>query len=417
MNQLLSKIKRNQVNFWLLSIAIIAFLFGQAKLANLLIIAMVVFWLIDKDLMSKIKNAFNKKATLFLISYFILTVLGLVHSYDLSEGFKFVEMRLLILLLPVVIVTVNFNEIQFKNIKKTFVYGCVAVLIFGLFNSTIEYWESGDSGFFFNDNLTSIVGIQAAYFAIIVNVSIILAVSFLLDNYKKYYLYPAILFLITCELLLATRISILTLALLVIIFMVYLGSKYKGKTTIPLLLTLLTLFVIGIMSFPQTYNRFKSMFSSFEYQFDNPNPVNHFNAEVSSENWNGLTLRLALWECGWEVIKTDFWLGVGTGDYESSFNAQLEKVNFKYAQAMNFGVHNQYLYTWISFGLFGLIIFIASIMGLFVLAYKNNNYVFILVLGAFCMAFLTENVLNRYYGILPFALLLSIIFYSKKTSD
>ncbi|MEQ8926520.1 MAG: O-antigen ligase family protein [Fulvivirga sp.] len=417
MNQLLIKVKRNQVNYWLLFTAILAFLLGQAKLANILIITLVAYWLIDRDLIQKLKKIINRKSVIFLTTYFTLTLLWLVHSSDLSQGFKFVEMRLLILLLPIVISTADFNELQFENIKKTFVYGCIGVLALGLVNSTFDYWSTRDSGFFFNDNLTSIVGIQAAYFAIIVNISIVLCAGLILNDFKSFHNYVAILFLILGEFLLATRISILTLALLVIIFIIHISIKHSRRTALGALIIMLVIFAIGIVSFPQISNRFESMLSNFEYQFDNPNPVNHFNAEVSSENWNGLTIRLALWECGWEVIKDNFWLGVGTGDYEESFNKRIEKVNFKYAQAMKFGVHNQYLYTWISFGIVGLIFFLSSIIGLVILGYRNNNYQFIIVLAIFCIAFLTENVLNRYYGIFPFAMMLSIVYYSKRVMD
>ncbi|MDX1628612.1 MAG: O-antigen ligase family protein, partial [Fulvivirga sp.] len=399
------------ISTYLLLSSIIAFLAGVEVVANSLIIALILCWLLDKKLGQKIKMASQRLEVWLFASYFLITVLGMVHTSDVGTGWKFIEMRLLIFLLPPVLYTSSLSKESVDQLLKAFLFTCAGVIFVGLIISYINYAKDGDTGFFFNDNLVMFFGMKAAYFAIYINICIVICFYFLQRNFSKYGWYFLLAFLIVAQLLLATRISILTLIILSAVYMTYLITRQGLKTATVMLLAVIGLGIASIFLFPQTVNRFKSMFSNFEYQFDNPNPVNHFNAEVDPDNWNGLTLRLALWDCGWQVAKKSPVVGVGTGDYDEQFKDQLIEVNFIYAQKLNFGVHNQYLYTMIAFGVVGLSVFLFSIVYPAFKAYARKNYLFLLVLFIFLMAFLTENVLNRYMGIYPFALLLPLLYF------
>lgn len=409
---------RSNVACYSLQLAILTFLFGLHTVTNVLVIACAAVWLFDEHIITKLKTAFSNFCVWLFISYFVITLVGFTYSEDLDVAGKFLEMRLVILLLPMVISTLSLNSEQSKRILYSFAYGVVLALIFGIIHSAYLYQTTGDSGFFFNDNLTLLLGNKAAYFAIYVNISIVVLLFNLKNNTRHVIPYVPIVLLIVFQFLLATRISILTLFLILIVAFLYVIQNYGKKIIASIVIGLILLFSLSIYLMPQTLKRFESMFSNFEYKFDNPNEVNHFNAsEISEENWNGLTLRLALWDCGIRVIKENFWFGVGTGDYDQKFRDKIEEVNFVYAKKMDFGVHNQYLYTGISFGLLGLLIFLTSIVVPGFRAFKAGNYLFVGVLFIFSISFLTENVLNRYLGVFPFALLSTLLFFNNERNQ
>lgn len=407
--------KRTALACLFLKAAILAFIFGFFKIANVLMIVFAAVWLFDKHILTKVNHSFGNKYVWLFISFFLITLIGFLHSEDLKVAGKFLEMRILIFLLPVIICSMSFEKKQWSDILRIFSFSTLLALIIGLFNSFYLYRETGDSGYFFNDNLTLILNNKAAYFGLYVNLSIVLLLFFLKDDRKNYWYYAALALLTMFQFLLATRISILILFLIAVLSFFYIIKSYSAKVIATVAICFGVIITVSALLMPQTINRFESMLSSFDYRFDNPNEVNHFNAkEMSQVNWNGLTIRLALWDCGLEVIKENPWVGVGTGDYDQEFRNQLEEVNFIYAKKLDFGVHNQYLYTWISFGLLGLLVFLASLLIPAYSAYKAKNYLFLLILMVFAISFLTETVLNRYLGIFPYVVLTSLIFFQYK---
>lgn len=393
-----------------IQLSVILFILGLDKPANISFGIIIGFWLLDKNLWEKIKSAFQEKYVLLFISYFIITILSLIYSNDISQGLKIVETRLLLFFMPIVISTTHISPKEFNNLLLTFVITCSVASAWGLINSFLLFLETGDSGYFYNDNLVLPIGFQAAYFAIYINICIIFSI-YLFVQQKSWWFIALVIFLSVIELLLATRISILSLIILALIYIGYLAVKRSWKIALSVFAILFLIIAVSIYSMPQLVNRFESLTSKIEYTYDNPNPVNHFNAEVNPENWNGLNLRMALWNCGLEIIKEHPLIGVGAGDYENEMDKKFVEKNFIYAIERHFGVHNQYLYTWISFGIIGLLIFLFTIAVPLLNALRKGNYLFIMIMLLFLLVFITENVLNRLMGVYLFAMISSMTFF------
>ncbi len=79
--------------------------------------ALLVNWLADKDIHQKIQNLFRNKVLLVFLSIFILHVVGLAWSSDLSYAFKDLKVKLPLLIFPVVFATEKpFSKAQFTII-------------------------------------------------------------------------------------------------------------------------------------------------------------------------------------------------------------------------------------------------------------------------------------------------------------
>jgi len=401
---------RSSLIYSLLSLSTFLFLLGDDVASKILIMLTILVWLLDPKIINKIKICLSNHFFWLFISFFLLTAIGLLYSEN-SGGDKFLTARLLIIALPLITFSTPVSR-KFRELYlSSFLAGTLVGLFIGLSYSFYLFFQTGDTGYFYNDNLTLAINIQAAYYAIFVNISVVIAIYLFHKKLFNWRLLGSLLVALTVfQFLLATRISILTTGILLISYAIYL-VKNKGKKNLIIIISVgVIVILVSFFAFPQTVNRFKSMFSNLEYRYDNPNPVNHFNGEIKEDNWNGLNLRLALWSIGWDIIEEYPLLGVGTGDYGPAFDIRKEEVNFIYAQKMKFGVHNQYLYTWISFGIIGLLIFLISLLYPSFLAFKSNNYVFVAIVFIFILAFMTENVLNRFWGVYIYSFLLSITF-------
>ncbi len=393
--------------------AIVFYVFGKHAIANVFVIAMGLNWLLTKGILRRVKLSLAKTSTWMLLMIFLLTVIGTLYSTDLKNAWRIIEMRLTLLLIPLIFVSTDYSKKTNIQILLTFLYSCIAASIVGLLFSFYNYYITNDSGYFYNDNLVIAIKNQAVYFALYLNICLIIIYWYLQESgYRNKSMWLLVMiYLVLFIFLLASRVSILV-SLIIIGFIFYnlFLKRRKVSNIIGMVILLIgSVILLGII-FPKTTKRFRSATSNFHYKFDNPNDVNHFNGQLSEQNWNGLTLRLALWQCGLEIIEESPFLGVGTGDYDIKFREKIEEKNFLYAMKQDFGVHNQYLNIAISFGLFGLCVYLFSIGYLVYDAIGKKNYLFVAIILVFLLGFMTENVLNRYIGILSFSILMTMTY-------
>ncbi|MGD1958789.1 MAG: O-antigen ligase family protein [Fulvivirga sp.] len=362
-----------------------------------------------------------KRDQLFILAISVplfLSFVSILWSVDMHKGIKSVETKALLFILPIISLIPQVKKISLDSILKSFLIATLMACIFGSISGFLQYLETGDSGFLYSDNLAYATQSQAIYLSISVNLCFIIII-YLFENgrLKLAYLLAAGLFLIIMSFLLAARLSMLAGFAIIGLY-----SLYKLKSTpLKVRLTVLIGFIVLALSlsivFPKTIGRFRSLASSFNYSFDNSNGVNHFNGEISPENWNGLTLRLAIWQCGLELVAENLWLGIGIGDYKQALIDKYQEKKFKYALQQCFGIHNQYLYYLLTTGFIGIVLFLYSFYHISLKAFQNKNYLYLLLLSVFLVSFITESVLNKFIGVFPYAYLLTFSFSLSKNRN
>ncbi len=415
LNDYLNKLVQSAQTRFLFGITllIIFYVFGQYAIANTLIILLVLNWLLTKDTPKELLIRLQNKETWFFLTIFIITLLGAIYSEDLKIAWKFVEMRLTMLLIPLMVLSTKISKKIKETALLTFVYTCLAASLVGVIYSFYLFYHTGDSGYFYNDNLVILIDNQAVYFSLYLNICLLIIHWYLKKNNSAnkimWLIVSAVLLIIIF--LLASRVSIIVSILLLVYFIFDLFIEQKNLANISkVAFNIIGLLLLLGFLFPKTVKRFQSIATHVQYDFSNSNDVDHFNGVISDENWNSLTIRLALWECAFELIKENPVFGVGTGDYDKAFRLKIEEKNFIYAMKQNFGVHNQYLYFAISTGIVGLFFILIALAGLLINGIKEQNYLYFMILVVFMVAFLTENILNRYMGVLSFILLTTLAF-------
>lgn len=389
------------------------------KIANSLIMLLGLFWIFSGDFKNRLIKTIKNPIFVPIITFFILNLVGLLWSNNLNAGFYNVEKRLTLLIFPFIIGGLHFERKNLDRIYLTFIAICLVVTIIGLGYSFLRYLEFNDPAYFYSDHLFDAFGYQGVYFGIYSNLSLLFLAYFALGkpsiSIRRRIIIPTFLFFVVVTFLSAGRTSILALIICVLLYIAFLIVRKKQyKLGVGISVTLLLLIVVGIFLFPNTVQRFKSV-TSFEFEYDNPNPVNQFRGELKKENWNGLTLRLALWSCGFDIIKQHQMIGVGTGDYKDELQKVFKIKKFHYAAERNYDVHNQYLEAIIMWGWIGFLFFLFGLFYPAYLALNHGNYLYVLFVVIFLLAFLTESVLDRYIGIVLFGLLNSLLGFHSRT--
>ncbi len=120
--------------------------------------------------------------------------------------------------------------------------------------------------------------------------------------------------------------------------------------------------------------------------------------------------RFEFWKAAMSIIADHPVIGVGTGDVKQSFIVKYDEMHSPLDQTHRLRAHNQYLTFWLTFGIFGLIYFIAMIVVPTIRKRKNTLFVAFTIIAS--MSFLTEDTLESQAGVTFFAFF--YIFFTLK---
>jgi len=392
----------------------------SVNFTNVAIGLLVLSILLDKRIGIKIRKLISTSQFWILISPFVVFSLSALYSSDGLRAWKEIEIKLPLLIFPFIYGLAPMSEKYRDLVFKFFILITILIPVIGFISQLGTYFETKDSGYFYNDHLVHYAGKkQAAYFGLYANFALVGVFYFwqkisVKTKLQKITLASAFSFLLIIQYLLASRMALLIMFLVIIGFLIVQIFTNTSRKQILSMLIGAALVSIGlIVLFPKVIKRFNSI-THTDYQFDNTNPINHFNGEIKAENWNGLNTRLALWTCAWEQIEEKPFFGTGIGDVQNDLVKKYQEKNFIFALESNFNSHNQYLDIMLSNGIVGLFLFVCFILYILYLAIKNKSWFLAGVVVIVAMSCLTENILSRNQGVVVFIVFLSMLLFSEK---
>ena len=135
-------------------------------------------------------------------------------------------------------------------------------------------------------------------------------------------------------------------------------------------------------------------------------------------NGHSMLQRIEYWKTAWKIIQKNYLIGVGTGDVQQAFDWQYAQDNSRLLPEYRLRAHNTYLTSWISFGIFGLVILIWMILSFITSSLKNTSplaFVFMLVAAS---TFILEDTLETQMGASFFAFFYGLFCSEeRKTKD
>jgi len=126
-------------------------------------------------------------------------------------------------------------------------------------------------------------------------------------------------------------------------------------------------------------------------------------------NGHSLLQRIEFWKTGWQILKSNWALGVGTGDTQIAFDKQYDLDKSPLLKENRLRAHNTYLTVWITFGILGIGLFIWLIGYYLKTSIQLNHplaFVFILIA---CSTFLIEDTLETQTGVTLFAFFYALL--------
>lgn len=334
----------------------------------------------------------RKKYILLFISFYLVSLFGMLYTLNVSEGLFDLEVKLSILLVPLFFLTSNvINKYSVFGVLKTFIAGVVISLGLQFVLAIINYYYTSNYDVFFYSLLSYFH--HPAYFAMYVNFAIasILILIYHYKNRPQLAHFVLLGFLIIGIYQLGSRSGFLTLFVLVFYAIIYIVfPRLRWKKTLYAFLGLVLVVSAIIYPIVKYTNSLREV-------------------DVSSAK-SSSGVRIEMWKSSVSLIKENFVFGVGTGDVNRDLQQNFAKERINRAVRDNLNAHNQFIQTQVSLGILGLIALLIGLMYPFYISVRKGKFLYPLFVTILLVNFLTESVLNTQAGVIYFAVLNSVLF-------
>jgi len=400
----LNKITTIQIS---LICAIAFFLPLSPSVIPFLIIGFAITWILQGDFRQRLKKLkLNYLAYLFMF-YYVLHLIGMLYTDNISAGSFDLETKLSILIMPVLFATSKpMPREQINRVFQLFVIGNLVAVIFCLANAFYMYGASEDIGDFFYGSLSLFY--HASYFAMYLSLSIAILVIYLIENrtlFPKYGNFISMALAILFAgfiILLSAKSGVITLLVIIGILAVYytIGKKNYLKGTVIILVTVTGVASL-IMVSPVVQQRIDGMIMIWNTDTDS----------LNKESIESNTARRFVWQAVAEVIEDNWLIGTGTGDVKDVLVKKYESKGFVGIQQERLNAHNQFLQSFAALGLLGVIVLILCIVWPMWIGIKNKHYLVSLFLLIILINALTESILEVQAGIIFYAFFNSLLTF------
>lgn len=396
--------------------------FGISTLTN----ALLIFVLFNAIIGLKAQQwTVGFRSRVFQISavFYLFLTLSLLWSEDTSHGLMQLETKFTFLLAPLVLIaSVNQKVVSNKAlILKSFLAGNILVSITAIGIAAYNSVKAGAT-YFLGANGTSHISfftyeqftepfMHPGYFSTFLGMAILICIYFIYQNRGiTKWIYGGILaFLFVILILVQGRINVL--ALLAVISGGVFILAVKKKAYLWLSIPVIPIVILGLLlAFGS--NKIDSRYLQLP----------DFSYDISGDNFNSATYRLAEWTCASDVIAEHRLLGTGVGSNNPALMKAYENRQFWAGLEHGFNAHNQYIETTIASGYVGLSLLLLLLFYYGKTALFNNDYLTLSCLAFFAISMLTESMLERANAVLlftsffPLMLGISTFQYSKKNS-
>lgn len=370
---------------------------GGYSLLAILIASVFLLW--PKDWLKGLKSPIWW-ATL---AFFLVYVVSLYWSEDTAYGARKLETKMSLAFIPLFFMSsIRYISTKSKfNVAKCFVLGNVAVITTAFGIAIWDTIQSGSSKVLTPSGLSSVSRftyetlsapfMHPGYLATYVGLGLLVTVYFLLKpETKKKWLWGLVAaYLFFGMIMLQGRVNLLALLMTVggATFIYVLKTKKYKLLLVPVVpMVLVAVFALfGPKNLKERYLQFPD----FEY-------------DISGNEFNSATYRLAEWHCANQLIGDNFWLGVGVGDAMNELLNYYEKEAFHEGLKNRYNAHNQYIETWVATGFLGVFVLLLMLTVLGVKALKSKKYWLLACLVFFALCMLTESMFERASAVILF---------------
>ena len=364
----------------------------------------------------------NQYFLLFFLLYYVCLVIGLLYTGNLKQGFFELEKRLAFALLPLIFFFSDWlTRTKFRNIIFTFIISTCVAITYCLIYAIIENYLFGYNLFHdirYNINYQIQWHEHGVYLPYIINMTHVF-----MGMYIVFAIYGLVYYSVTAKkqslvfrllqlclffyffyflLLIGAKMAIINLVLAFLVSLLYWIFHFQGRKY--RIAFILVFFVVGIVltSVVVRQHRFQELI----HYIYHPEDLKEIHPD------NSITARYVILNCSLESIRNNIWWGVGTGDLNDTMNAFYRSKGYDVWADRNYHSHNQFLDSWLMWGLPGLLVFSSMLLIPLYISIRKKYYFYSLFLILIIMSCMTDSVLSGIHGIMFYTFFNALIAFS-----
>ena len=374
--------------------------FGQIYARKLIAIISIIWLLVVEK--EDILYLFKHKLFIALSTLFILYLVSLLWSEDVSRGFRHIQHKFLFIYAPILIFA--------TTLKKEYLVYIITSFIFGMFINEIlsyliyfNYLETEYSKIHYYP----VAFLNHIIYSVLVSFSAILILhqtKYIQNIYIKF-IYIIFFITMTTNLVISSGRTGYIVYFVSLIIMLFTYYKPNLKNFFQLILFPIVIFTIGYQLNEDVQKRVKASFTAVE-------------KVAYAQNYDtSFGLRLSAYPIAYDILSQpnqSFIFGMGVGNIKEEIK---ESVNRTALINSNFyHMHNSYLEVYVNTGIFGLLLFILIFYFTWKLNIKDREIKFIqqLFVITFTFSILSDVIFSVKEGMSFFAIFVSILIIQEK---
>lgn len=338
------------------------------------------------------------EVSVLLIIFYGLHVSGLIFTENLDRGFFDLEVKLSLLVFPLVFVGFKFlNTTNFNNTLRLFLYGTMAQALISLAQSSYKVLIMDMPYYHFLTSRYSFM-LHPSYLALYLIFSMLILAYLEWPLIKSANLRRTLLnigimiFLSICVMLCGSKIGFIMWVVIAMMLTILLVREARRKW-VPIVGLVVVCSILGgvFQAAPALNNRILNVLRVAQ------------ESKVSPDAAESTAVRVLVYVSSWEIVSSQRWYGQGTGDFQDELDAVYTEKGYVKAKERHFNAHNVFLQSWISLGIPGLV----TIIGIFIVmlqqAFKTREWIYIGFTTLFFLISMTESSLNVQAGVVFFS--------------
>ncbi len=372
-------------------------------------IAMLLIGLFTSNSLEKMKSVFKNPMYLLFVSLYLFYVLGMLWTENIGLGLEDLQIKIPLLLFPVLFSIIKLEKSSLENVRKGLVYGILVSIVYCLITSYLNYSLNHDIGDFFYTGFSHLM--HPTYYTMYINLAILMLLNGWLHGHsistqRKIGNIILLFVFISAVIILSARLAMVTTFFTMIGFVIIESLHQKNfKKLLPVMtlsavcIFLLSYFLINLN------NRFTQIANVIEKKAD-PTALKD---TVNNVSYNSTTIRIGLLKNGIALFKEHPIIGVGTGDVIPESVKRLNDQGLHVLALKSNGAHNQYLQTAVTLGIFGFLLLLLCITWPLYQFIKAKEYLFASFMVIVMVNAIGDTVLRA--SSLYFFVLFSCFFY------
>jgi len=377
------------------------------------IVAAIIFLeaLVRKQL-SKKKNILKqltwRNPGLWVFAFYCLHVIGLIYTKNLEFGYIDLGIKASFAIFPLIFLFYQ-PVIKWKWFVNIFIAGAIVSIIINFCISSVVCIQESNLLVFTGTKLANLMhrGYWSIYLLIAVYFLLNKALNSQIKKRRSEYLLLA-LFITVFIVLSLSRAGLVVFSIMLLWFIIKLYKRLKKWIFIVVTASI----VLGSFSVYQFFSPLKRRVDAMFMEIQKPRE------EYNMHKSGNVVARFLTWESSIQIIKENFWFGVGTGGVKDELRQQYSDSGYFALEKYNLNSHNQFLNSHVALGVFAPLFLL---MALFVNLLKKRpfdkyySWRFGVIIILF-LSLLTESTLEAQAGIMPYAFLLCF-FYSSRVEE